>query len=133
METGRYCTAVFLDVLQAFDKVWHHKILSFFYSICSLVLLPVALRSVFESYILLSVFVISLLLFSLLLFWIILWRWHFPSLQENFCRWFPRLLYYGLVFTVFQYSRMFGIGILCVRVLLSADRVVQQFNSSAFR
>jgi len=43
---------------------------------------------------------------------------------------FPgRLLYYGLVFTALQRSRIFGIGILCVRVLLSADRVIQQFHS----
>jgi len=79
------------------------------------------------------------------------------------CRWFPRkvailrLLYYRLlycyitvlclcyssyvivltvivlVFIVLQHPRMFDIGTLCVRVLLSANRVVQQFNSSAFR
>jgi len=34
MDAGRYCMAAFLDVLQAFDKVWHasllHKIKSCF-------------------------------------------------------------------------------------------------------
>jgi len=27
MEVGRYCTAVFLDISQAFDKVWHQGLL----------------------------------------------------------------------------------------------------------
>jgi len=27
MEAGRYCRAVFLDVSQAFDKVWHRGLL----------------------------------------------------------------------------------------------------------
>jgi hypothetical protein len=27
MEAGRYCSAVFLDIGQAFDKVWHRGLL----------------------------------------------------------------------------------------------------------
>jgi len=27
IEVGRYCTAVFFDLLQAFDKVWHERLL----------------------------------------------------------------------------------------------------------
>jgi len=27
MEAGRYCTTVFLDVSQAFDKIWHQELL----------------------------------------------------------------------------------------------------------
>jgi len=47
MDTGRYCTAAFLDVSQAFDKVWHadllHKIKSCF---------PSDLYAIIKSYLL---------------------------------------------------------------------------------
>jgi len=43
---------------------------------------------------------------------------------------FPgKLLCYDLVFTVLQHPRMFGIGILCIRILLSIV-LSKQFNSS---
>jgi len=39
---------------------------------------------------------------------------------------FPeRLLHYGLVVAALQHPRMLGIGTLCVRVLLSANRVIR--------
>jgi hypothetical protein len=28
MEADRYCAAVFLDVSQAFDKIWHERLLN---------------------------------------------------------------------------------------------------------
>jgi len=47
MDAGRYCTAAFLDVSQAFDKVWHsgllHKIKSCF---------PLDLYAIIKSYLL---------------------------------------------------------------------------------
>jgi len=73
----------------------------------------------FESYVLLYRFITLLLLFFLLLFWMV-----FMELALLLpCRKTPaafleRLLHYGLYSPS---TRMFGLGILCIRVLLSAN------------
>jgi len=51
MEVGKYCSAVFLDVSQAFDKVWHRELL---YKIKNK--FPINLYAIIRSYLLYRTF-----------------------------------------------------------------------------
>jgi len=84
----------------------------FFYSICSLVSLPVALRGVFKSYILLSGFVIFIVVVLVVIVpdGFVELALFLPCRKTPAAGFPGSLLYYGLVFTALQRPKMFRIS-----------------------